>query len=376
MELLKVLAMPFQMGSLLFVAASSLLFGLVISLGGASLTGAVLSLFVIWLLLTWLTNYALRLIDDVANGVRESRAASVEMLTDAFLDSRTWIHPSIAIVLVVLHELHPQWPVAPTLAAAVLWMPASLGACALSGHGRDALNPAMWWRVAYGLGAWYLLLVAFVAVCMLCGAILAQRLAIGGVLMACLQLLVLLVYAAIGGAIYERRLELGFDPRISPERIDLRLQAERKERRQQVIDGMYKDIRVREAQRAVASAREWLAGAEAKDRAGDVQAFLAAGKTWQELRDYPRLLQGLIPVLFELKQPASACAVAEAGLALHADFSPGTEEDTAALIGYALDTSRRRTGARLFDNFVKRAGNGYEPGPGLAVLRERLRPPA
>ena len=77
-------------------------------------------------------------------------------------------------------------------------------------------------------------------------------LAIGVVLIASLQLLLLLVYAAIGGALYERRLELGFEPRISPERAAERVEAERLARRQQFIDGLYKDLRVREAPRAVA----------------------------------------------------------------------------------------------------------------------------
>ncbi len=71
--MLRVLAMPFQMASLLFVAASSLLLGLVISMGNGLMTTAVLSLFVIWTMLVWLTNYALRLIDDAANGVARSQ---------------------------------------------------------------------------------------------------------------------------------------------------------------------------------------------------------------------------------------------------------------------------------------------------------------
>src|SRR5262245_18743377 len=97
MDLLKVLAMPFQVGSLLFVAASSLVLGLVLSMGGNLLTTALLSLFVIWTMLVWLTNYALRLIDDAANGVRESSAASAEMMTNPYLDSRCWVHPLLAL---------------------------------------------------------------------------------------------------------------------------------------------------------------------------------------------------------------------------------------------------------------------------------------
>jgi len=59
------------------------------------------------LMLVWMTNYALRLIDDAANGVHESATASAEMLADPYLDSRAWIHPAIAISLAAMHLLHP-----------------------------------------------------------------------------------------------------------------------------------------------------------------------------------------------------------------------------------------------------------------------------
>src|SRR6185369_5779288 len=103
-------------------------------MGGTLLTSAVLSLFVIWTMLVWLTNYAVKLIDDAANGVRESSTASVEMMTNPYLDSRCWVHPLLAMALGVLHYLYPQWPVWPALLVAALLLPASLGASAMSGH--------------------------------------------------------------------------------------------------------------------------------------------------------------------------------------------------------------------------------------------------
>lgn len=376
MELLKVLAMPFQMASLLFVAVTSLLLGLLYLLGSGMVTTLVLSLSAIYLMLVWLTNYALHLIDDAANGVREARVASVEMMQNPFLDARTWVHPLLAVALGVMHYLRPQWPVWPTLVFGALFFPASIGACAISSHARDALNPFTMLRVVRGLGSWYALLVLFVAGCALLGVILAHRLAIGVVLIASLQLLVLLVYAAIGGALFERRLELGFEPRISPERAAQRVESERLAQRQQFIDGLYKDLRVREAHRATVSARQWLGAARSSELAVDLHAILAAGRNWTELREYPRLLQGLLTVLLEFKQPGLACAVAETGLAVSPEFGPSQEDDAIALTGYALDTGRRRTATRLLENYLKRLAPGREPGPQLAALRARLIQPA
>ncbi len=88
----------------------------------------------------------------------------------------------------------------------------------MSGLARDALNPVAIFNVVRGLGPWYLLLVLFVSGCALLGVLLVRHLELGMVLFASGQLLVLLVYAAIGGVMYQRRLELGFDPIVSPER--------------------------------------------------------------------------------------------------------------------------------------------------------------
>ncbi len=107
MELLKVLAMPFQMASLLFVAITSGLLGLLLSLGGATMVTLVISAHAAWLMLVWLTNYALQMIDDAANGHREARTASIEMMHNPFLDARCWLHPGLAAALVITHYLQP-----------------------------------------------------------------------------------------------------------------------------------------------------------------------------------------------------------------------------------------------------------------------------
>jgi hypothetical protein len=297
------------------------------------------------------------------------------MLTNPFLDSRCWVHPVIAAALGTMHYLNPSWPTWPTLLAATLLFPLSIGACAMSGHARDAVSPAMMLRVARGLGPWYALLLGLVALCALIGVILARALPLGTVLIASEQLLLLVVYAAIGGALYERRLELAFEPRVSPERKADAAEAERIARRQQFLDGLYNDLRMRETKRGVASVRQWLAERDPRERAGDLHAILTASRNWNELREYPRLLQGLVPVLLELKQPALAFAVAETGLNTHPGFSPEAEADAVALADYALATGRRRGAAQLLENYLQRPDAPAEPGAQLTSLRARLQPP-
>jgi hypothetical protein len=369
MDLLKVLAMPFQLASLLFVAVTSLVVGAITAVGGPVV---IMGLFAFWLMLVWLTNYALHLIDDAANGVRDAQAASAEMMTNPFLDSRSFVHLLLAAALVLLHYLRPQLPVWPTLLVAVFLFPASLGACAMSGHALDAVNPLAIGRVMRGFGIWYLPLVAFMGGCALMGLAAVRTLELGTLLFATLQLLLLLAYAGLGGALYMRRFELGFEPRISPERRASQDHMQRILQRQRIIDGLYNDLRVRESQRAAAKAAEWFGSATPEELAGDVRAILEAGPSWHEPREYPRLLRALVPELLTLRQPALAFSVAEAGLAAAPAFAPVEEAHTVALVDYALHTGRRRAAAQLFANYLRQDNAPREPGPQLAKLRAQL----
>ncbi|MET0281639.1 MAG: hypothetical protein ABW278_11050 [Steroidobacteraceae bacterium] len=376
MSLLKTLGMPFQAASLMFVAISTLLLAWTSSLGGAFL---VIGVTVYWLMLVWQINFAMRMVDDAANGLQRTAAASVEMLGNPLADARAVVHPTIAAALALAFFLRPEWPVAPTLAVAALLFPASIGATTMSGHARDALNPAAMARVVRGLGLVYLPLVLFVAGCALAGVLAIQALSFlsfwqRALAFALLQLLMLLAYAGIGAALFLRRLELGFEPRRSPERVEAAQDHARTQRRQQFIDGLYRDLRVRESARATTSARQWLGAAPPAQLAGDLHAILEAGSQWQEAREYPRLLRGLLPVLLELGQPALAMTAATAGLAAHPDFAPADEATAVSMIGYALHTGRRRAATQLLDNYLRSAATQAAPGPQLQALRDTLRP--
>src|SRR5690606_18699209 len=96
MDALKILPMPFQAVSLLFVALSSLVLGVL--LASPNIIVLLFGLWALWVTLTWLTNYAVRLIDDIADGVREAAAAEVEQ-ANAVADPRAWVHPLLAVLL-------------------------------------------------------------------------------------------------------------------------------------------------------------------------------------------------------------------------------------------------------------------------------------
>jgi hypothetical protein len=360
-DLAHCLAMPFQAQSLMFVALTSVLLGIFI---GGGLIRMVLSVFAILLLLVWLTQYALHIIDDAANGVREAQTASVEMAT-SFLDARAWVHPTLAVGITVLLYLHPEWPRMPVLLGAALLFPASLGASVMTGHALQALNPVALARTIRGFGLLYPLLVLFVLACMLAAMMAAGQLASTILIVAVIEMSLLVAYAGIGGALYQRRIQLGFEPRRSPERVAIELEDERVAGRQRFIDELYKDLRVRESARAAGNAARWLQACPREHLKGDVQAILDAGRQWSEPREYPRMLRALIPVLLEMKQPALAFLLVEAGLAVVPGFAAASEAETIALVRHARHTGRKRAARQLLDNHF--AANGAAP-PGAMLL--------
>jgi hypothetical protein len=369
MDLIRVLGMPFQAGSLLFVAMSSLLLGLV--LGAGNFVAMLMGLWMTLIVLVWLTRYAFRMIDDIANGVREAPVAEVE-LANPIGDARPWVHPALAATLSLLHWSMPQLPVTPTLIASALLFPPSIAASAMTGRARDALNPVAVAGVVRGLGPWLAVVALSTAACVALAVAAARLLDVGIVLVATLELLLLLAYACIGGVVYHRRIELGFAARISPERRDEVAAQARERELQQLLDDLYRDLRAREAPRAIAAATQWLRGVAPHELAGDVRALLGAGQRWNEPREYARLLHGLLPVLLQLRQPALAFSVAEAMQTAGGGFAAADEPTAVALIDYALQTGRRRAAERLLDSFLKAHPGGA--GPRLKALRAALRP--
>ncbi|MEO6080839.1 MAG: hypothetical protein ABIQ86_13840 [Steroidobacteraceae bacterium] len=368
MDLLKALAMPFHLGSLLFVATTSLLLTLILSVGGVSIIMAIPA---ICLIMIWLTRFTFTLIDDATNGVQEAAAASLEMLSP-FGDARCWVHPALTAFIAIALFLQPEIPRLPVLAACALLLPASIGAIALTGNALDALNPFALVRVIRGLAHYYVLAVLWVTLCVAAGVLVVRSGLWLLVIIATLQLLLLLACAFIGGAVYARRVDLGFVPLVSPERVEQRKEDQRMAQRQHMIDGLYSDLRSRESARAVASARLWIEQAGPQQVPGDVKAILDAGAHWSEPRGVALLMRGLVPQLLSMRQPGLAFAAVEAGLTAVPAFTPEQEGDAVAMIRYALQSGRKRLAATLLANFMGSSANASTPGPELLELRARL----
>lgn len=381
MDLLKVLAMPFQLSSLLFVAMTSFVLGIV--LGSGNFVTWLIGMLGVLIILTWLTRYAFGLIDDVANGVRETAAAKVEMASP-FGDARCLVHPALTAALLILYAVKPELPVMPALLGVAVLFPASIAACAMSGHARDALNPMAIGRVIIGMGFWYVVAVLAMVACAVLGVLITRGLlsawepltfggmGIGWLLIASLELLLLVACAVLGGLVFQRREELGFAARISPERRAEAEHAQRNLDRQKLFDHLYTYLRSRDVASAIAETGQWLRGADPGQVYADVRELAAAGRQWNVPREFTRFVRELLPQL--MRQPAAAQLAADAALAADPRFAPASEPEVVTLVEYALQTGRRRGATQLLENFI--AAAQAAPGPRLQALRTRLQPAA
>lgn len=365
MDLLKAMGMPFQLGSVLFVATTSMLLSLILSFAG------MLGLPAMGLMAIWLTQFTFKLIDDATNGVRETAAASVEMLSP-WGDARCWVHPVLTVAIAIALLMQPQIPRLPVIASCALLFPASLGAIALSGHALDAINPFALVRMMRGMAQYYLLTVLWVVLCVGAAALVVTSGLWLVLKIAAVQLLLLLACSFIGGVVFLRRVELGFEPLVSPERVAERAASDQAAQRQRVIDAMFTDVRTRQHGSALNRLREWLSQAPSHQIAGDVRAIIAAGANWSESRGYLTLLRGMVPLLLSMRQPALALAAAEAALTTSPTFAPAEEADAVAVIRQALQTGRRRLAATLLANFTNNTAAQHQTGAEMLALRAQL----
>jgi len=366
MTLLRALSLPFQATSLMFVAFTATLLALVGSIGGSIAPLTILSTYI---LLSWINKYAFALLDHAANGGTEAPVASVEML-GPMGDWRAIVHPMLAaFVSILAWWLHGFTPAYVALAALPLF-PASVGALAISHQFLDAINPLSLWRTARDLGAQYLVLLAMM---LGIGIVVVLLLRLGVtrvVLYVAVELLVLAFYAAIGGALHDRRIDLGFDPLNSPERQSEREAAEHVRQRQAMLDAVYTSTHAGNYVEGPKRLKDWFTGPDAQ-LVPDAHATARQVLAWQKDRAVAETLRVLTSHCLEARQPAVALSTADAAVGRVPTFAVATEAEATALAQYASQTGRRGLARRLLENYAA-AHPEAPPSPVAKSLRASL----
>jgi hypothetical protein len=233
------LLLPARPTVLLLIATLTL--GLLLAQHGG-LFGIVLQI----LLLGWLLSYGYVLLERIANGAAEPPVLAIEMLNPAN-DPRALLQVGLVVaVSAALHWLAQRVNTELAIALAclaLLALPASIGALGAGDGALQALNPMVLWRITRALGLSYLGIV--LAVVLELGALLlAARAQLPGWLLSLLgQFAWLSLFALIGGALYEKRHALGYEPIDSPERRAQRAQRAVEHERARFLDRVYGEAR-------------------------------------------------------------------------------------------------------------------------------------
>jgi hypothetical protein len=324
--------------ALVLVAAFT--FGLLLAYR-AGLAGVFLGL----LLISWFFKYCFVVMDAALAGHDEPPVLSVEMVNPVSearpLFAVAWIGAAISAVLAV-HGHWGQGAAFTTAIALACALPASLGILGLESNPLLAASPLRWLMVIRALRWHYLPLLA----AMLAAAALPYVLTAQGYLplaVICGQMLLLVLFALIGGALFEHRLDLGLDSRTRQERTAERDRREHLAARQHMIDHAYEQFRINRPKEGWREIETWLAAHARGTRSREeYHAVLEAACSWDDGRPADRLANDLIGLLLATSDNGTALEVAELRLASNPKFTPAQAPRLAELAGLAGKPALRR----------------------------------
>jgi hypothetical protein len=375
------LSRPFRLEPLLLVVIFSLLLSYAVGGTLVDIRHGVLGIPIIAVIGSWFFKYAFMLLDHVAQGrpnspVMSAEAANLfgEMRPLGYLFAmavffgmtvalRRFIGTGIALGITELVRC-----------VALILLPAVVAIHTITGSVVEALNPrvivGMIWRIGYD----YLWLLLGSVACWVAGW---QVVAHGGQLIlvlriALLMLLWLMQFALLGGVVYERRHELGYEAEYSPERTQLRNDAERDRVRNQFVARLFGEYR------AGAYLNTWNsiqhhAQAVAKP-IEEYRWIYDRIETWPNPQLANRMAQEMLPLLLASRHNSEALKLTKGRLQVDADFRPTTVDQLIRLVHLARDGGDRPLARALLQDFDRLFPNDAARRDVLAISASLVDP--
>ncbi|HEY6453785.1 MAG TPA: hypothetical protein VIY90_00735 [Steroidobacteraceae bacterium] len=255
MYMTRYLLMPLHAAPLIMVVVFTILWTVFIKMG------RFIGIPADFILLSWFFKYCYALLDAVIADHKDLPVLSVEMINP--VDEQ---RPLVQAIIVSLGFIASWWvyhsigAVAGLGLGAVLLsaLPATVALLAMSDSWVHALSPPAIGRVMKGLGVNYVGVLAIILGGAL--AILTLALTLDSLLLilALAQLLLLAMFCYIGGAVFERRVELQLDTRTHGERVAERDDKHHAEERAAVLDRTYALLRLKRRSEAWANLEAWM----------------------------------------------------------------------------------------------------------------------
>lgn len=297
-----------------------IVFALLLSIAAsAGLVGIPLAL----ILLSWFFKYAYILFDHVVRGFDEPPTLDIQMVNP--LDEQRPL-AQLAILLVIyagvkLTAVTLSSAVAVSLAVlAALLLPASVAVLGLEGNILKAVYPVALLRMITGLGHLYAVILVIIG-CFILGIGLLGKLNLWLTLQLAVGMFaVLSIFSALGGALYDRRHELGLETWHSPERTAERERRAELRQSENIVTEAYGQLRVGAHTQAWQMLQTWLASRG--HSAEDYRWLCERVTAWPDSRYVNRLTEEFVAMLLASKRTGEALDAVAQRLRVDGDFRP------------------------------------------------------
>jgi hypothetical protein len=327
------------------------------------------------LVTSWFFKYAYILFDHTVRGFDEPPTLAIEMVNP--VDEQRPLGQVLILGLLFfalkLAQSYLGTPAAIGLGVILLFfLPASIAVLGLESNILKAAYPVAWFHLVRGLGLLYgaVLLVIFV-VCL--GLGLLWKLDLWEPLEIALGMFAILsIFSFLGGAIYERRHELGIETWVSPERTaDLRAKEEWRGHEKLVLDA-YGLMRAGAHIKSWQVLLDWLKSRGFSPE--DYRWLCERTVQWDDPRYITRLTEDYVARLLVLKRTGEALDAVAQRLNLDPNFRPKSPADTLSVAQLAARGGGAPRMARiLLADFATRFA-GDPRVPEATALRENLGP--
>lgn len=361
--LIRALLTPFHFTSIVFITLLSLLLAIAINYDITD----ILWLLPAFIVTSWVFKYAFAMLESIAHGESAAPVASYEMLS--VFEQR----PMVLAVMVLGIAQFMWWMhgVAEYVLVAMLiaLLPASIGILGATRRVMLSLNPLALWQTVTGMGWWYLVLLFVIATIVA----LTTRLASVGVWNAAIIWLigmsVLLTFSLIGGVMYERRIEIGHEPRNSPERVAVHDQREHQRQLRRALDEMYTAVRLGDLVRGVRELEQWLTTVDDDFVAADSEHIHSTVLGWNDVEMQIAVTRVLLVKLVNTEHPHMAGVITSTTLRNLSGFSFKSETELLPVV-HAIQREFPVVARQLVLNFVNTFP--MTPTPGVTALLARL----
>jgi pentatricopeptide repeat protein len=331
MDYLRVLLVPFTPTSLLLVA----IFSVLMTFLGA---GGILGLFGMFFLQIWMLKYCYVLIEHIADGAAEPPVMSTDMLSP--FESRPFVQ--LGLIGLGGWACYLLGGNAGLILGIVLilLLPASIAVLGIGEPVYQAINPVTLLRLVRGLGPYY---VAILGSIVIYGALLTllDRLRVSTLFVYAARLLCeISFFSLIGGCLYLRRKQIGFEPSRSPERTEAREEYERLKLRAKMLDEVFQNVRMGKHVDATRPLARWLGDLDETLLVRDSLHVAEQAARWDYIASLNTIASTLIRHLLRAGRADAALSVFELlrtrSPALTLDSAP----DLRILIEYAESSGR------------------------------------